>query len=169
MIEREVRSITADLPSYQDVIHFLRIMNTTPYSVYRSMYDEIWSQRGTPQEQMDWSDPDKWIPERLSGDDQIFAYRIWRESDNELNPRYLRGCWGFSNRHILLNQDSSGAMLITERGLRFTAETASELVMQIDSYEGLLTVLEAVKKYGSGRYRDLLPYYSAFCHQSRTL
>jgi restriction system protein len=37
------------------------------------MANAIWEQRGTPQNPVDWSDPDAWISERLTGEDAEMA------------------------------------------------------------------------------------------------
>ncbi|MBX3000146.1 MAG: restriction endonuclease [Caldilineaceae bacterium] len=63
----DIKSPTPDFPLYSQAKHFLRIIDGTAYSLYRSMYNEIWGQRGNPQEQVDWADPDLWIAERLDG------------------------------------------------------------------------------------------------------
>ena len=36
--------------------------------------------RGTPQNPVDWSQPDTWIPERLDGTDLEFARAVWEQS-----------------------------------------------------------------------------------------
>jgi restriction system protein len=60
---------------------------------------------GTPQNPVDWSDPDKWINERLKGDLQAFANKIWQGSSKTLNPRYLYDSYLFINKQKLLVQD----------------------------------------------------------------
>jgi hypothetical protein len=93
MINTDITSLTPDLPIYANARHFLRILDGVPYALYCSTYNAIWEQRGNPQEQASWTEPDSWIPQRLQGDKQVLATRIWHESQHALNPRYLRGCW----------------------------------------------------------------------------
>ena len=64
----ERRSLTPLLPTYKEARPFLRILGGQPYDLYRRTHDALWSQRGTPQEPMDWTDPDAWMPQRLRGD-----------------------------------------------------------------------------------------------------
>jgi restriction system protein len=163
MSESEVRSLTPGLPTYHRARHFLRILDGVPYSLYRSAYNAIWEQRGSPKEQVDWTDPDAWISERLAGDERALAHRIWHESKHELNPRYLRGLWYLVTKHDLLDRDARDHLQITERGRRFLAEPKGEVVAEIDSYEGVLTILRLVADRGPGRRSDFLPDYAAFC------
>jgi restriction system protein len=41
-----------------------------------SMRNAIFDQTGTPQNLVDWSDPDVWINERLSGDKAALAWLL---------------------------------------------------------------------------------------------
>ena len=43
------------------------------------MWNAIWNLRGTPQEPVDWQNPDQRIPERLSCTFKEFALTIWKE------------------------------------------------------------------------------------------
>ena len=122
MANDQARSPTPGIPVYPNARHFLRILNGMPYALYRGTYNAIWAQRGSPQEQVDWTDPDAWISERLSDGEQRLALRIWQESKHELNPRYLRGAWYLTTKHDLLTRDEQDVLRITERGQQFLAE-----------------------------------------------
>src|SRR5947199_9911065 len=102
MNDSDIKSLTPDLPTYSNARHFLRIMDGVPYALYRSTYNAIWEQRGNPQETASWTDPDNWIPQRLKGDEQALALRLWRESSHALNPRYLRGARYLTIEHQIL-------------------------------------------------------------------
>ena len=115
----DTRSLTPSLPEYPVAHHFLRILNGVSYTLYRSLYNSIWEQRGNPQETVNWTTPEVWIVERLEGQEQELALRIWRESRGALNPRYLRGSWYLSARHDLLCRDSVDILTITEKGRNF--------------------------------------------------
>jgi restriction system protein len=163
MEENEIRSPTPNLKTHSNARHFLRIMDGVPYTLYRATYNAIWEQRGSPQDQVNWTDPDKWIAERLSGECQALARRIWTESNHELNPRYQRGHWYLTTKHGLLDRDERDVLRITERGRQFLAEPEGTVVAEIDSYEGMLTILRLVAERGSGRRSDFLPAYTAYC------
>jgi restriction system protein len=162
MTSTAIRSVTPDLPIYSNARHFLRVMDGVPYALYRSMYNEIWGQRGNPQETTSWTDPDTWIPQRLAGDAQALAMRFWRESDHALNPRYLRGSWYLTTKHQLLTEVDRGVLQVTDRGRHFLKEPASQVVADIDSYEGILILLQLVAERGPGWRSDFLPDYATY-------
>ena len=168
MVDNQITSPTPHLPEYRRARHFLRILDGVSYDLYRSTYNAIWEQRGSPQEQVDWSDPDGWISERLSGEEQALASRIWTQSSRELNPRYMRGSWYLSAKHDLLQRDDRDTLRITERGRGFVAELTGPVVGGIDRYEGLLTILQLVAERGPGKRSDFLADYVAYCHVSTT-
>lgn len=168
MTESDVRSPTPHLPLYSKARHFLRILDGVPYTLYRSTYDQIWEQRGSPQQQVEWTDPDSWIPERLNGQERDLALRIWRESNRKLNPRYLRGTWSLSTKHELLTRDAQDILRITERGQQFLTEPEGQVVAEIDNYEGILSILRLVAELGPGKRGDLLPDYTTYCRTFTT-
>jgi len=143
-------------------------MNGVTYALYRSTYNAIWEQRGSPQRQVDWTDPGAWIPERLSGEEQALALRVWHESKHELNPRYLRGPWYLTTKHTLLVRGDQDILRVTERGRRFLAEPEGLAVAEIDSYEGVLTILRLVAERGPGKRSDFLTDYVAYCRAFTT-
>ena len=143
------RSLTPHLPTYESARHFLRILDGVTYDTYRSMYDAIWSQRGTPQETTDWAEPEEWIPERLTGDGQALALRLWRESKKTVNPRHVRGAWYLTTKHGLLSQDNH-RLHITQQGQDFIGQPAGLIEADIDLREGVLTVLRLVAEKGPG-------------------
>jgi restriction system protein len=163
MNENDIRSLTPGLPVYPQARHFLRILDGVPYTRYRSMYNTIREQRGNPQEIVSWTDPESWIPERLQGEEQALALRIWRESKRELNPRYLRGSWYLNSKHDLMVRDNQDILCVTERGRQFLQQPDSAIVAEIDSYEGNLTILRLVAERGPGKRSEFLPDFIAFC------
>ncbi len=168
MDEMELRSPTPDAPLYSNARNFLRIVDGVPYIVFRNMMEIIWEQRGNPQAQEDWTNPDEWIPQRLGGYEHNLALRLWNESNRELNPRHAYHLWQFSGRrHNLLGTDNNGVLYITEQGHSFLQEEG-QLVAEIDNYEGVLTVLQLVAERGPGKRRDILPEYAEFCRTYTT-
>ena len=106
-------------PPYSTVRHLLGIMPGAPKSEWVQMISDIFEQTGTPQNPVDWSDPDRWITERLSGSSAALAQRVWEESRHEVNPRYTRGTYLFNNNHVLLEPDNQGIYQVTDRGAAF--------------------------------------------------
>ncbi len=162
-------SLTPDYPQSNEVRQFLQILNGLSYSVYRAMVSEIWSQRGNPQEQVDWTKPDEWIPMRLTGALASLALKIWRASHQHINPRYTRGCWYFATRHQLLQRNNNDEIQITSRGQEFVASPLGKLEAQIDQYEGVLLILRLVAEKGPARRRDLLDEYGHYCRTYTTI
>ena len=72
---RKVR--TPWFPPYSFVGHLLMILDGVSKARVADMMSAIWDQRGTPQNPTDWSDPDAWITERLTGEAALLARRIW--------------------------------------------------------------------------------------------
>jgi hypothetical protein len=85
-------------PPYADVEHAIRLLDGEPVKRVREMMKAIYEQAGTPQSPVDWSEPDIWIDERLTGDFRTLARKVWDGSGKTLNPRYLYGCYLFINR-----------------------------------------------------------------------
>lgn len=163
MTNTELKSLTPHLPLYPSARHFLRIMEGVPSALYRSTANALWEQRGNPQANASWAEPDSWIPQRLNGDEQALATRIWNESHHTINPRHTRGSWYFANRHTLLATEVDSTLHITERGQRFLAEPAGPTIAEIDSYEGILTILQLVAARGPGWRSNFLPEFANYC------
>ncbi|MCB0020322.1 MAG: hypothetical protein KDE09_21165, partial [Anaerolineales bacterium] len=159
--------LTPHLPLYARARYFLRILEGVSVQLYHSLYSAIWSKRGTPQAQADWTDPEAWIPERLDGEESKLALRIWRESNGELNPRYLRGSWLYANRHGLLEAGTNGKLTITDRGCAFL-DGNPDLIAILDEAEGMLALLRLVVERGPAQRSTLLPGFTTFCHNFTT-
>lgn len=163
MSKDEIHSLTPDLPEYHSTRHFLRILDRVPYTLYRSMYNSIWEQRGNPKKTVEWIDPETWIPERLRDEEAILAQRMWQESHQELNPRYTRGHWYLATKHRLIERDESDLLCITDRGQAFLEQESGEVTSKIDSHEGILIILRLVAERGPGRRSEFLPDFTIFC------
>lgn len=165
MVDNELRSLTPHLPEYRVARKFMATLHGVPYPLYRSMYNDILEQRGNPQENVDWTDPDRWIPERLYGDERDLAFRLWRDSNGDVNPRHTRGCWYLSSKHGLLSQSDDGLIEMTESGREFIAKPSGSVAAGIDAYEGILTILRLVAERGPGKRSVFLPDFASFCGQ----
>ena len=83
------------------------------------MASAIDEQTGTPQNPLDWSDPDTWIGERLQGNDAQLAHHIWQDSHHTVSPRYIAGALLLMHNYALLVSDEMGIYQISERGRLF--------------------------------------------------
>lgn len=91
-------------PSYADLASAIRAFEGVGTRAVRETINAIHDQTGTPQNPVDWSDPDLWIDERLSGESQEIARKIWVGSDKSQNPRHIYGCYLFINRLKLMGR-----------------------------------------------------------------
>lgn len=125
----------------------------------REMMNAIYEQAGTPQSPVDWSDPNSWIDERLSGDLRALARKVWDGSGKTLNPRYLYGCYLFINRLTLLDQNG-GTYRLGERGQKFLANDEA-ILRELDAIEGI-PKLSLVAERSLCKRGDILPAWSDY-------
>ena len=74
--ETEQRVRIPWFPMYREVRHLLQVWSGRPKKQITGLQTTLGGLRGTPQKPVDWTDPDTWILERLSGDDQDLAWAI---------------------------------------------------------------------------------------------
>ncbi len=162
----EQRSLTAWLPSYSVAQCFLRIIEGTSFRQLRAMMDAVRGQIGTPQSPVNWSDPEKWIPERLSGDDRKLALRLWEESDQAVNPRYCRGHVSICEMHKLFVY-SEDRIAFTDAGRKFLENDAEQLA-RMDDYDGILLILSEIAAKGPAQRKHIFDAFRLFCHTHTT-
>lgn len=165
-MEDQYRTLTPHLPPYRIACHFIRQLDTVPLALVRTVFDEIWAQRGSPQQQVEWANPDQWITQRLSEEVRDLALKLWEGSKRELNPRYYRGPWLFSQNHQLLISDESESLRLTPKGKAFLESPRGSVVAEIDQLEGMLIVLKLVAELGPGKRSVFLPAFSDFCQEN---
>jgi restriction system protein len=105
-------------PSYAELKHAVLALQDEPTRRVRELLNVLFEQAGAARDPIDWSDPDRWIDERLSGELRALARKIWEGSGKTLNPRYFYGCHAFINRLKLLRA-VDGVFRLDERGRRF--------------------------------------------------
>lgn len=127
-------------PSYIQTQLLIKCLNGKNESEYKAMWNAIWNLRGTPQEPVDWQNPEQWIPERLSGTDKEFASMIWKETGQQVNPRYVQGIQFLIDGYDLLKAEH-GKFKITERGQLFISSMDNQIINEIDAEEGCVFIL----------------------------
>ena len=142
----------------------MRVLEGVAKSDVTHLIQSIWQQTGTPQNPVDWSEPDKWISERLEGEDAALALRIWQESKHRVNPRHMYGAYLFINGFDLLVSDEKGIYRLSERGKAFLAD-APETVQALDEAEGLLKLLSILATKTQAKRGDLLPEWSEYLQE----
>ncbi len=132
------------------------------------MKDNVWGmikalfdQTGTPQSNVDWSQPDEWIGMRLKGNHQTLARRIWDETEKTVNPRHIYGSYLFINTYGLLVPDSLGVYALSDDGKAFL-DGKPTLVRKLDNDEGLPQLLAILAAHSPAKRGDLLDEWSEF-------
>jgi restriction system protein len=149
---------TPFLPVYSEVKSLIKAWDGSSKKDVLSMHGSIMEQTGTPQDPVDWSDPDNWIVERLSGKDRAMAEKTWAAT---VNPRYTYGSYLFINSYGLLAPDSQGFFHITPSGEKFLHDD-KELLRKLDDLEGLPKLLSILAEFTHAKRGDLLDEWSAF-------
>jgi restriction system protein len=149
-------------PHYSEVRHLLKALaGFAKKSDVLQCINAIFNQTGTPQNQVDWSNPDEWIPQRLTGANKALAAKIWQDSNKSLNPRHIYGTYLFVNGFELLKADANGVFQYTERGKLFQADDF-ETVRAIDVTEGLPKLLAILAPHSPAKRGDLLEEWGSF-------
>ena len=149
------------MPTWSEARALLRIWDGIPRADVDEMRRDIVEQTGTPQAQVDWSSPEHWIPERLTGTSRDLAGRILRETGGRVNPRHTYGSMLFTRLHKLIETGGDGVNHITERGRQFLIP-GSAVEREIDEIEGIPYLLRLIAKKSRPRRQDLLPDWAEF-------
>jgi len=161
MTEEKIPIVRAPLfPLYSQMKYCLRAWKGEAVKAVRDMITAIHDQTGTPQNPVDWSDPDKWISERLTGEHARLATKLWEESAKTVNPRHVYGCYLFINRLELLDQ-KSGDYLLGNRGERFLADDP-DLLRELDAGEGIPKILSLVAETPQAKRSDLIEDWGTY-------
>lgn len=158
--ERYVR--ISYFPTYREVRHLLKIWPGYSEKQITGLWTTLISLRGVPQEPTDWTDPDIWIPEKLSGDDRKLASAIWNRSGKVVNPRHIYGHWTLSRRYKLIEENPIGNLVLTDRGHDFIEHEGGETEVFLDEQEGVGKLLSIVADNGPARPNNLLGEWSEY-------
>lgn len=143
-------------PAYSEVRHLLRIWPGFQRKQVTGLRAAVHELRGTPQQNVDWTAPDVWIPERLTGDDRELAMAIWSRSKGAVNPRHAYGHWLLAQRYGLLDESTGGLLELTSAGVDFLDNPGGVTEATIDEAEGLLKLLSIVADNGPARSSELV-------------
>jgi restriction system protein len=161
MSEKQNKVRTPFFPLYSEIVHVISVFNERPKKQATRMIQTIGSQMGTPKNPVDWSDPDTWINERLSGDNAELAQAIWEKSDKTVNPRHISGVYSFINTYSLLEPDATGIYRFTDEGRAFV-NGDEKVVQSLDDAEGLLQLLSILSTKQLARRGDLIEEWGEF-------
>ncbi|MFX0065850.1 MAG: restriction endonuclease [Candidatus Hermodarchaeota archaeon] len=152
----------ANFPTYRVVKACIRVFEGISDEDIKTTLDKIQKLRGTPQNPVDWTDPDEWIPERLKDKEIEIALQIWHNSNRVINPRYLRGPRSVISHYGLMEKDSEQQLRPTTAGKTFLEEGQNAEFRRIDAKEGLVFILELVSRFSGGKNSDFMPDWSDF-------
>ena len=113
------------------------------------MMSSIWDLTGTPQDRVDWTNPDVWIKERLNGEQKKLAFDIWHGTERLVNPRHIRGPKFLIDGYTLL-AEQNGKYLFTEKGKVFISDGLNDTEKHIDQVEGCVFILRLVSNHRTG-------------------
>jgi restriction system protein len=105
-------------PTYAEIASAVRVLDGQPVKQVRELMNIIFDQAGSAPPSLDWSDPERWIDERLTGSLTALARKVWEGSGKTLNPRHLYAQVAFINRLRLL-EPVDGLYRLGDRGRRF--------------------------------------------------
>lgn len=155
-------------PEYSVVVELIKILNGKSVQEFKNMWNTVWGLRGTPQNTVDWTDPDKWIEERLMGKDKEIASLIWIDSHKKVNPRWTRGTQFLMIGYNLI-YDENGLYQLTEEGKDFISKQENNAARKIDIEEGLVQVLRQLSLINSGKRSDLLDEWTEYTKYNSNL
>ncbi len=127
-------------PEYGNTKALINILTGESVPVFKAMLNSIKELTGTPQNSVDWTEPDKWIDQRLSGQDRELALKLWRQSRKQLNPRWIRGEMFLISGYKLMSEEDN-IFQLTERGKIFIKGDDNKIMREIDQEEGLIQLL----------------------------
>jgi restriction system protein len=163
-VNEETKVRTPLFPLYSAVRAVVPLWVGVRKQAVLQLINDVRAQMGTPQDPVDWSAPDAWISERLQGESETLARKIWEGTERKVNPRHIYGIYLFVNTYRLLQPASDGIYRITPDGERFL-QGDSDLEHRIDDAEGLLQLLAILEGKVTAKRSDLLPEWSEFLQE----
>lgn len=142
----------------------MQVLEGVAKSDVTHLIQSIWQQTGTPQNPVDWSEPDNWIAERISGNDAALAQKIWQETQRVVNPRHMYGAYLFINGFDLLVPDADDIYRLSDDGRAFLANDP-RTVQTLDEAEGLIKLLSMLATKTQAKRGDLLPEWSEYLQE----
>jgi len=163
--DKDARIRVPFYPDYRRVARLLEVLDGVTRADFLALNSDIHARTGTPQDQVDWSDPDTWIDERLSGPNAELARRIWKSTRRFVNPRHMTGAWRLINHYELLETHAEGVLVLTGKGHSFISDPSGPTVQEIDVQEGLDRVLGLVAELGPAGRAELVPPFAQFARE----
>lgn len=163
--ERSRRVRIPHFPIYGEVRCLLRVWPGRPKPQVTGLHGALAQLRGTPKNPVAWTDPDTWIPARLSGDTRDLALAIWTESNRDVNPRHTYGHWRLVQKYDLLETDSDGTLALTDRGRDFIEHEGGRAETFLDEQEGLAELLRIVSDGGPAPFGEFVEEWAEYLEE----
>ena len=160
VFERRVRIPL--FPTYSELRYLLKVWNGRPLKQITHLQATIRKLRGTPRNPVDWTQPDAWIPKRLTGDDLRLAYAIWARSNKAVNPRHTYGHWLLTRTYRLMVTDADGILTMTDHGRDFIDREGGNTESFLDEQEGLAKLLAMLADNSPTRVSGLVDAWTEF-------
>lgn len=148
-------------PLYSEVQLLTKILDGVSKNGVWGMIKALFDQAGTPQANVDWSQPNEWIDQRLEGAHKELAKKIWADSQGAVNPRHIYGSYLFINTYLLLAPDAEGTYQVTPEGNAFISNDP-KVLRKLDEEEGLPQLLSILAAHSPAKRGDLLDEWSEF-------
>lgn len=165
MSEIETKVRTPLFPLYSWVKSLLPILEGQKKADVTHLIKAIFEQTGTPQNPVDWSEPGKWIEDRLHGTHAKLARSIWEDSEHLVNPRHMYGAYLFINGFDLLSIHNDGIYEISKIGQLFLKNDLATL-QYLDEVEGMLKLLSILATKKRAKRADLLPEWAEYLQEN---
>ncbi len=149
-------------PLYSELRHMLRIWPGFSRRQVTALHAAFVELRGTPQKNVDWTDPASWIPEKMSGSDRTLAQTIWERSGGKVNPRHTYGHWLLAQKYSLLEDGPTGLLKLSDSGVDFLEHPSGPSEVAIDEAEGLAKLLTIVAENGPARPGGFLAHWEDY-------
>lgn len=156
-------------PTYHSTRKLMQVLDGIEKEKFMKLMNHIREMTGTPQEPVDWTDPDEWILERLDGEEQDFARHIWEKTDHTVNPRHMLGHYYLINGYNLLDVDKTGRFFVTEQGRDFFDQPGGKMEQWLDKQEGLLFILSIVAAKTKGKRGDFLEEWEEYLQNNSNI
>ena len=153
-------------PTYGELRALLPTLEGLARTQVTGMRAAIGEQTGTTDDTADWTEPDRWIPERLTGEHREAARRIWEGTRRKVNPRHIVGHWLLASGHALVTDGPHGRLALTPRGRDLVTAPEGTTVRELDEAEGVLALMALLAEKGPAARGELLGPWVAFLQKA---
>ena len=89
------RVLVERLPAYREMRRLLKVWHARPKTRVTGLYNQLRELRGTPQDTVDWTNPDNWIAESVTSEDRELALPCTHTRPNNILKRvvYVAACF----------------------------------------------------------------------------